>query len=214
MFSISSSEMRAWELVAEKTGISALTLMENAGRGIADFISAHFPNAYSVLFVCGKGNNAGDGFVAARFIRDLERRVEVLLLPDPGELRGAAKINFEKIKNLNIPVKKLTPEEDFRSYDLVVDAVFGIGMTRNASGIFLQAIQVMNASGKPVIAVDIPSGLHADTGEVLGDAVCALHTVTFGAMKDGLLKHRGPFYAGSVTVIEIGLPPRLEFFGE
>lgn len=181
--------------------------MENAGRGAAEWIQKQFPHATPVLICCGRGNNAGDGFVTARYLA-MTHKPEVLFLGQSSDLKKAALLNFGALSDCGISLRTRSNGLDFNKYGLIVDALFGTGLKRDISGIFKETAQKINSAGKPVIALDVPSGLNADTGEVLGFAVRASATLTFGAIKNGLLKGCAPEYTGTISVVDIGLPQR------
>ena len=164
----SAAEMREIDRVTtEKFGVPSLDLMEHAGTAVADFALQHYPKAQKVGVVCGKGNNGGDGFVAARKLRDAGRQVRVLLLADPAELRGDAaemfrRMRIEAVVALNAEELHERGREVLAS-DLLLDAVLGTGFRPPVKGLYADAITEMNSSGAPVIAVDIPSGADADS---------------------------------------------------
>ncbi len=161
----SAAEMRETDrITTEKFGVPSLDLMEHAGTAVADFALRHYPNAKKIAVVCGKGNNGGDGFVAARKLQEAGKQVRVLLLADPAELRGDAAEMFRRMEIQPIVVKtteKLSSSEVFES-DLLLDAILGTGFKPPVKGLYADAITAMNASAAPVIAVDIPSGADAD----------------------------------------------------
>ena len=163
----SAAEMREIDRVTtEKFGVPSLDLMEHAGTAVADFALQHYPKAENIGVVCGKGNNGGDGFVAARKLRAAGRQVRVLLLADPTELRGDAaemfrRMQIEPIVALNAEELRERGREVFGS-DLLLDAILGTGFRPPVSGLYADAIAAMNSSGAPIIAVDIPSGADAD----------------------------------------------------
>src|SRR6266849_11150175 len=165
---VTAAEMRAIDRVtSERFGVPSLTLMENAGAAVADYVLSHRAAAERIVVFCGKGNNGGDGFVAARRLHERGKKVQVILLADPGELRGDAAVMFG---NLPSPALTVHSGEELRSErirlvleaDLYVDAILGTGFKPPVSGLYADAIAIMNASQAPVIAVDIPSGADAD----------------------------------------------------
>ena len=191
--------MDTWAI--EERAIPGLELMERAGTGLADVICTHYP-AGRVAVVCGKGNNGGDGFVVARVLRARGREVSVHVLARPDEYRGDARTNLERISE---------PETFGRgSLDgatVVVDAILGTGFSGEVREPSAGAIEAINASGAAVVACDVPSGVDASTGEVTGLAVRATRTVTFHAAKPGLWIAPGKVHAGTVHVVDIGIPP-------
>ncbi|OGX04267.1 MAG: NAD(P)H-hydrate epimerase [Omnitrophica bacterium RIFCSPLOWO2_12_FULL_50_11] len=218
MNDITTREMkRLDEATIRDYGISSLILMENAGRGIAELAGRMMKRGKKkVLVIAGKGNNGGDGFVAARHLANRGHQVSVVLLAEPRDLKLDPKTNFEILKKMDIPVHVFASHRAVRrirhllsNAELVLDGIFGVGLTRPASGIFYEAIEFMNMSRKPILAIDIPSGLNSDTGQVLGTAVRARATGTLGRAKRGLFVGDGPKHAGRVTVLDISIPRSL-----
>ena len=169
---VTAAEMREIDRVtSERYGVPSLTLMENAGTAVAEVTLGRFPQAERVTIICGKGNNGGDGFVEARKLREAGRAVTVVLLADPADLKGDAAEMFERMGDFITPIVR-TPEE-LRSdvaqkalrADVLVDAILGTGFRPPVTGLYADAIRVINAIGLPVLAVDIPSGADADAVE-------------------------------------------------
>jgi hydroxyethylthiazole kinase-like uncharacterized protein yjeF len=165
---VSTQEMRAIDrATSERFGVASLTLMEDAGCAVADFVLANHAAAESIVVFCGKGNNGGDGFVAARRLHERRKKVQIILLASPDELRGEAAVMFGQLPGEAIVVRS---SDEFKSEhaqialkaDLYVDAVLGTGFKPPVTGLYAEAIGIMNASHVPVIAVDIPSGADAD----------------------------------------------------
>ena len=199
----------------EELGIPGAVLMENAGRGATQVLLRRFSDLGRgpVAVVCGAGNNGGDGFVVARCLRERRVEVKVFLLAEPDRLRGDARIYFDVMRRLGVPLEVLTGEEIpdpaqayLRRSTCIVDAIFGTGLARDVEGRYARAIQSINAARRPVLALDIPSGVCSDTGRVLGVAVRAAWTPTFGVPKRGLYLHPGAGLAGAVECVEIGIP--------
>lgn len=198
-----------------------IVLMENAGRAVAEAALQVLDGAEEgsgrILVVCGKGNNGGDGFVAARHLQNWGFLVSVWLSHPVEEVKGDARTNLEIVlKMKGLPVRIITPEsswEEFRASlpgaALIVDALLGTGLTRPVGPPMDAMVGAINESGRPVLSIDVPSGLDADTGEVLGCCVRAARTVTLALMKKGLLERRGPEMAGALSVADIGLPADL-----
>lgn len=213
MRSVTAEEMRRLdERTATEFLIPTLLLMENAGRSVADHVRAHFSRC-SVVFLIGAGNNGGDGLVAARYLHQYGFSISILLLSRPEQFKGDALINFQIASRLKLSMTILgaghTLVEIVRlcgEGDLLIDAIFGTGLSRTVEGIYETAIQAMNQSGKPVVSIDIPSGLHADTGETLGVAVQAQTTITLALPKKGLTLLSGPKTAGKIEIVDIGIP--------
>ncbi|HSC57761.1 MAG TPA: NAD(P)H-hydrate dehydratase [Nitrospira sp.] len=194
--------------------IPSLVLMERAGAGAADFIQSRFGplRGKTVTILCGKGNNGGDGFVVARLLRQCQAKVAVLLLAPLTDLSRDASVMYRRW--LRVGGKSAT--KLFRSSeqaqpilalsDLIVDALLGTGLSAHVTGAYREAIQLINQAGRPVIAIDMPSGIHADNGALLGQAVHATATVTFGLPKLGLYVGPGIDHAGIIHVVDIGIP--------
>ena len=196
----------------EEFGISGDLLMENAGQAVYFVILNEFgiKNKGFVVF-CGSGNNGGDGFVVARKIHSNGGQARVFLLDDESKLKGIAKRNFEIAAKLPIEISKVNSTESIKSTvlhsDAVIDAMFGTGLDREVGGIYKDVIQLINESQKPVFSVDIPSGINGDTGEVMGIAVEADYTVTFGLPKLGNMLYPGYEHCGKLYVSHISFPP-------
>jgi NAD(P)H-hydrate epimerase len=193
------------EWAIDELGIPGIELMERAGSGLAEAGQRIVPTG-QIAVVCGKGNNGGDGFVCARLLRELGREVRVLLLGSPDELRGDASANCKRLPG--------APPEPFDAAALegsegVVDAILGTGFSGEPREPAAGAIEAINDAARSavVIACDVPSGVDASTGEVLGAAVRARATVTFHAAKPGLWIAPGKDHAGTVEVVDIGIPP-------
>lgn len=197
-------------------GIPSTVLMENAGRAVSLAILRSLRNVRrpNVIIFCGLGNNAGDGFVIARHLQDHGIAVKTFLLGNPRHLKTDALLNYKILKNLKGPLKVVRCldaylEAEIKKSGLVVDAIFGVGLNRAITGLFKDAIEAINESRRPVIAVDVPSGLDATTGKIYGVCIKAKTTVTFTLMKKGLLKNEGPRHSGKIIVADIGIPKHL-----
>ncbi len=198
--------------------IPGIVLMENAGRGAAEVISKTFPDLQKkkIAIIAGKGNNGGDGFVIARYLLNNGISVRIYLLTDPKGLRGDAETNFNvfhrmKGEVISVPSSKdyIKVKKDLERFDILVDGIFGTGLDAEVRGYYREVIDHLNTLQKPIVAIDIPSGLDANAGKPLGAAIRASLTVTFGLPKIGLLIPPGIDYAGEVKVIDIGIPKRL-----
>jgi len=198
--------------------IPGVVLMENAGRGAAELICNTFPDIdkKKIAIVAGKGNNGGDGFVIARYLLNQGISVRVYLLTDPKGLRGDGETNFNifhrmKGEVISVPSSKdyQKIKRDLEKFDILVDGIFGTGLDAEVRGYYREVIDHLNMLQRPIVAIDIPSGLDADTGKPLGTAIRAFLTVTFGLPKIGLLISPGLDYAGKVKVIDIGIPKKL-----
>jgi NAD(P)H-hydrate epimerase len=188
-------------IAIEQLGIAGMKLMERAGNAAFNVILSHCPRAKRIAVVCGTGNNGGDGFVIARMADAAGFRVMVYLLGDPAKLKGDALTAYERLEGSHVSIFQYEGHS-FEMFDVVVDAMLGTGLQGEVKGPFRQAIDNINqarAGGASVLAVDIPSGLHADTGRVLGVAVQANLTITFIGMKQGLLTASGPDYCGQIV---------------
>jgi hydroxyethylthiazole kinase-like uncharacterized protein yjeF len=194
-----AAEMRAAE--AAYAGTTA-ELMERAGAGVAEAALRRFPQARRFAVWCGTGANGGDGFVAARLLREAGREVEVRLLGDEARVRGDAATMLKAAREAGVP---FTAEA--RSADVVVDALFGTGFSGAPRPEAARWIEELNGMGAPVLAVDVPSGVDASTGEAARPAVEAAATVTFHARKVGHVIAPGRFHGGEVEVVDIGLAP-------
>lgn len=212
---LTSQQMRELDRAAvERHGVPSLDLMERAGRGVAGVIRKRFePQKGTVVVVAGRGNNGGDGLVCARHLISAGYEVTVLLLASPSLLTPDARASWELLAPLTTHLLRIESVADLNSHrttlvgaGCIVDAILGTGLDRQVSGLALAAIEAINSSGVPVIAVDIPSGLSADTGLPLGLSVSAAVTVTFCLPKRGLFIGQGLNYTGQVEVVDIGIP--------
>jgi hydroxyethylthiazole kinase-like uncharacterized protein yjeF len=217
MIVVTSAQMRELDrLTIHKYGTPSLTLMERAGEGIAAAILQRFgrPAKKGVLIVAGKGNNGGDGFVVARLLKKKRIPCEVALLARRDELAPDAAHNLRAWLKL----KGKVAEIDAKNLDLLsqrcakngllVDAILGTGTKNAIGGLFADAITLMNASGLPIVAVDIPSGMDSDTGHALGVAIQAEMTVSLGYPKLGEVIHPGLAQVGELVVADIGIDSR------
>jgi ADP-dependent NAD(P)H-hydrate dehydratase / NAD(P)H-hydrate epimerase len=193
-------ETDAWAIETKK--VPSLELMERAGEGLARVIAQRAP-AGRIAVVCGKGNNGGDGLVAARLLRQAGRDVEVLAVWPSQWIGGDAK---EQLKRLPGPEPVAFDADRLGRAHAIVDALLGTGATGAPRDPAAEVIEAMNAAKPPVIAADVPSGVDASTGEVAGPAVVAVATATFHRAKSGLWIHPGKAHAGDVEVIPIGIP--------
>ncbi len=200
----------------EDYGIPALVLMENAGLRSAESarkILRRVKGKSAAIF-CGKGNNGGDGLVCARHLINQGYTVKICLLGKASEIGSDPVItNLNILKKMGADIREIPGVNDLRKHKpdlaavhLIIDAIFGIGLAGPVRGYPGRAITLVNSLGKPVLSLDVPSGLDADTGLAAGPCVKASETITFGFPKKGLLCNDGPQYAGKVTVADIGLP--------
>jgi NAD(P)H-hydrate epimerase len=210
---LSRDEVRSIDArAAGEFGLPTVVLMENAGRGAAERLRARLAPGDRVVVACGPGNNGGDGGVVARHLDAWGIPVRVAWFADPTQLHGDAATQHQIITASGIPQSIIlnTNQDDFLSNaDWIVDALLGTGLTRPVEGLLLSAIAAINASGRPILALDLPSGLDADSGIPLGDAIRATLTATFVAPKLGFTVPGASAYTGAVDVVEIGVPRRL-----
>ena len=206
---VTSAEMREIDRVtSERFGVPSLTLMENAGTAVAEFTPAHYPEARRIAIVCGKGNNGGDGFVAARKLADAGREVDTILLADPAELRGDAAEMFRKLRRAPVVVRSpedLKQNSQLLNCEVLIDAILGTGFRPPVSGLYAEAIAAINTLKVPVVAVDIPSGADADAmGEQVGVVCRADAIVTFTAPRPAHIF--GALSSGPTVIAPIGSP--------
>lgn len=205
-----AAQVRELDRIAIQTfGIPGLTLMERAGRATFAALRHRWPEARRLAVLCGTGNNGGDGFVVARLAHEAGLAVEVLQVGDAARLAGDALAAAEVLRAAGVEPHSFDPGR-IPEADVVVDALFGTGLEREVTGVWRAAVEAINASGANgagVVAVDIPSGLHADTGAVLGAAVRAQLTVTFIGLKQGLFTAMGPDHCGMVLFDDLQVPP-------
>jgi hydroxyethylthiazole kinase-like uncharacterized protein yjeF len=220
---LSAAEMREVDrLTTVRYGIPGLTLMENAGAIVAEFIAQRWPRFAQrrIVVLCGKGNNGGDGFVVARRLRELGAKPEVYLFAAPEEMQGDAAANckrWQEVSGALHPVRNSGDLQNVKptldSADIIIDALLGTGTRGAVEGLFAEAIEAVNKRRGPVrsavVAVDIPSGLLADTGEAMGACVNAMYTITFTAPKTGMIFGIAGDHTGQVIVRDIGSPPEL-----
>lgn len=204
---VTCNEMRALDSAAIALGIPGRVLMENAAAFSLSAVRAEKPGFVPVL--CGKGNNAGDGFALARRLYVSGIKTEIVLLTDACSLSGDAAANFEAAKNIGVPVSAFSDfcaRGTLPAGTLLVDALLGTGVRGEVTGIFAEAIRYINESGCRVLSLDIPSGICGDTGRVSGCAVRAHKTVTFGYRKAGLYSPLSADYTGEILCDDISIP--------
>ncbi|MFH1858023.1 MAG: NAD(P)H-hydrate epimerase [Candidatus Omnitrophota bacterium] len=215
---VDASAMREIDLAAqEQYGIPELVLMESAGRETAQVALEKIKNSNeSVAFFCGKGNNGGDGFVAARHLYLSGVPIAVFYIGEKKFLKGSARINFEILERFGCLIQEIRDGADLQqqllqhgTFQLAVDALLGIGLKGEVQEPYRSVIHQINRLPCPVLAVDVPSGLCASTGRVLGCCVQAEWTVTFGLPKKGFYAEAGPSVSGEVIIKNIGYPKAL-----
>ncbi len=208
---VTADEMREIDrATSQRFGVPSLSLMENAGSAVAEFVVARYPSAERVGVICGKGNNGGDGFVAARKLKAAGKEVRVVLLAEPADLRGDAAEMFAKLPVAPVIVRSSEDlkQEQARAVfesDVLLDAILGTGFKPPVSGLYAEAIRLLNASSGPVVAVDIPSGADADVmGEQTGTVARADAMVTFTAPRPAHIF--GRLTDGPTLIAPIGSP--------
>ncbi|MDZ7833084.1 MAG: NAD(P)H-hydrate dehydratase [Desulfobacterales bacterium] len=214
---LTADEMREMDRqTIESFGLPGRILMENAGQGATRVLMTRYPDiaSYAVGVVAGRGNNGGDGFVIARCLYQHGVDVRVYLLSKSVKLQGDAAENFHLLTALGVPVAEIPDEESFARHrnemahrQIWVDAILGTGLNSDVRGFFKTVIEFINSTRRPVFSVDIPSGLHTDTGRPCGVCIAAVLTATFGFAKIGHIQLPGAEYTGELHVIDIGIPP-------
>lgn len=193
-------------------GISTLVLMENAGRCVAEEAVEMLRGKKNVAIFCGRGNNGGDGFVAARHLLVAGVRPDIFLAGSSGGLDNEARLNLEILLRLKQKITEIEKENldlmknKISRYALIIDALLGVGLIGEVRGIYAELIGIINTSKAKVLSVDIPSGLDATTGRILGCCVKAHQTVTFVAKKRGMAFNQGPRVCGKIAVKDLGIP--------
>jgi NAD(P)H-hydrate epimerase len=194
--------------------------MENAGRSCAELIKEKLCDIVrpKVSIFCGTGNNGGDGFVIARHLLNNSYEVDIVVCGDCSKIRGDAKVNLDILERMGQKIVVLDPAGDGTDVrikalasdaDMIVDSLFGTGLSGQLSPEYCRLIEAINALSRPTLAVDIPSGLDCDTGKPLGAAIRAAWTVTFVAVKKGFLRPEAPAYTGEIFVASIGIEPTI-----
>lgn len=206
---ISKQTMRALDAhMIQNEHIPSLLLMENAAFGITTAIAGRFDTDTRIVAVCGAGNNGGDGFAAARQLRAKGYNISPYLIGKRENLKGDAAVNAAFFDDITEIADETQAKAHFADLCgcVVIDAIFGIGLSRNVEGLFAAVIDLINNSGAYIVGCDIPSGIDSNSGQVLGTAVRANETITFQCAKPGLLLYPGRQYTGCLTVKEIGTP--------
>lgn len=209
------AQMRALDRQAiEQFGIKEALLMENAGEAVYFVLSTQVGiQGKRFVVLCGSGNNGGDGFVVARKLHSAGGTVRVFILGDPAKYKGAARLNMDIVSRLPVDLKQVNSVDDVKKdmfhCHAIVDALFGTGLTREVEGLYRGVIAAVNQSGKVVVSADIASGVQGDTGKVMGIAVHAHYTVSFGLPKLGNLLYPGFKHCGKQYVTHISFPPAM-----
>lgn len=216
---LTAEQMREIDRCAiEDYAVPGVVLMENAGRAAAQIVDARYRHLCPgpILVVAGKGNNGGDGYVMARHLDNCGWQVRTLVLAERSDIRGDAQTNLRILENSNSTINYATTSVDIATFlqqfsdtALVIDAIFGNGLNAAVRGHYLAAIQQINALGLPVVAVDMPSGIGATTGEVLGAAINADCSISFAVAKLGQMSYPASCHAGELFVVDIGVPKPL-----
>jgi NAD(P)H-hydrate epimerase len=213
---LTAAQMReADRFTIEEVGIPSLVLMENAGRQVVAAIEASYEAQLNgrVAVLCGRGNNGGDGFVVARTL--LQRGIDaaVFVIGALAEVRSDARVNLDILGRLGVTVVEINDEQSWELHSseigqctLIVDAIFGTGLTSPAAGMMETVIADVNAADIPIVSIDLPSGLSADTPHLIGDCIDASMTVTLAAPKLPLVLPPGEAFAGDVVIADIGIP--------
>ena len=203
------------QIAIDAYGMTGLVLMENAGRGLADWLCQQQLTG-PVAICCGKGNNAGDGFVLARHLDLRGHQVRVLLWSSPNELTGDAAANYAILSKTAVPIEILDSHYDeahlaqyLQNAAWIVDALLGTGARGTPRPPLDRVIAQLNASRRPILAVDLPSGLDCDTGQPAEPTIRATATCTFVATKPGFLVPSAEQFTGSVHVLDIGVPRQI-----
>ncbi len=195
--------------------IPGLALMERAGTGVTDHLCDYFPDTLRsrVAIIAGKGNNGGDGYVVARQLRERGGRATVFLLGKSEDIRGDAKENLDRWKAMEGTIVEIPDLETFKvnqqasgEHDIILDGIFGTGLNSEVRGFYRTIIDFLNGLGKSIVAIDIPSGLNASSGKILGTVIKADLTVTFALPKLGCVLFPGAEYVGKLEVVDIGIP--------
>ena len=201
-----AAQVRELDRIAiQERGIPGYTLMSRAGEAAFQRLRQHWPEARRIVIACGGGNNGGDGYVVARLARQAGLEVQVLTLADPETLRGDAQTAWRDAGAAEVAIQPFKVAA-LNGVDLLVDAILGTGLERPISGAWREAIEAMNAHPADIFALDIPSGLHADTGAILGVAIHAAATITFIGLKQGLFTGQGPACCGEVNFADLDVP--------
>ena len=199
---LTAEEMSRAEQLAAASGLSTLTMMENAGRCVAEEVVRRYPRGSRVVVLCGPGNNGGDGFVCARFLRERGYHVRLALLGRQEDLRRDPK---EMARRWDEAIEPLG-RQSLEGAQIIVDAIYGTGLRDEVSGVVAQMIEEVTGRGLPVISVDVPSGIDATSGALKGLAFKAAATVTFFRRKTGHVLLPGRVYCGDVRAVDIGIP--------
>jgi len=216
---VTSGEMYRIEEAAEKRGVSRRILMENAGKNIARNLANLFPDykKKNICILCGKGNNGGDGLVAARYLKKMGAHPSVSILGRIHDISPLARENLSRLKKLKVRIHEIVKAEqiaeEIKNSSILIDAIFGTGFKGEIKGLYADVIDLLSfyTEGRrpSVVAVDLPSGMDADTGKISSPQIRADWTFTLGLPKKGLFLHPGIEYAGNILVLDIGIPQEI-----
>jgi ADP-dependent NAD(P)H-hydrate dehydratase / NAD(P)H-hydrate epimerase len=202
-----SNQVREFDRIAiEEYGISGQTLMERAGMAVFSVIQANWPKQRHLTVLCGGGNNGGDGYVIARLAMEAGYAVNVICMVEPDKLQGDAKTAADLLQKAGLVPQPYTATVLEKS-ELIVDALLGTGLDRDVTGNLFNVIEEINKVYLPVISVDIPSGLNADTGQVMGTCIKACATISFIGLKQGLFTNQGPDFTGRIYFNDLNVSP-------
>lgn len=200
-----AEQTRELDRLAVASGIHGYELMQRAGRAAFSLLRFRWPRARRLLVLCGAGNNAGDGWVVARLAANVDYQVQVVSLVNPGQLQNEAAIACHATLDQDLISLATLADADWQA-DVIVDALLGTGTDRAVSGEWLEAIERINACGRPVLSLDIPSGINADTGSIMGAAVKASCTLSFIGLNTGLLTGAAVDYSGEICFTDLDIP--------
>jgi NAD(P)H-hydrate epimerase len=213
---VTGTEMQALDRrTIMEARVPSSVLMERAGEGIVRHLEEYYGSAQgkTITIFCGKGNNGGDGLVVARLLRRRHARIHVVLLTPTTDLSRDTAAMYRRLVQVagRAAISRFRSADQVKpllaSSDILIDALLGTGLSSVVTGAYREAVGLINSAGKPVIAIDIPSGLHADTGAILGQAIHATLTITCGLPKLGLYVGAGIDQAGAIRIVDIGIPP-------
>ncbi len=211
---VTAEEMRQIDKqTIEEIGVAGIVLMEAAATAVFRSIKRNFPGCRHIGVIVGKGNNGGDGLALARQLAHKGYSVQIVLVSSPEKFTGDALTNLQVVRSLGLSVVEILSESELKtlgakidSCDLIVDAIFGTGLRGGIEGYIKDVIEWLNSANRPIVAIDLPSGLNADTGLVEGGCICADRTVTLGLPKRGTLLYPGAQRVGELEVADIGFP--------
>lgn len=202
---LTPEQMSTADALTIKRGIAGIELMQCAGEFVFEVLRKHFPNVKNVLVVAGIGNNGGDGFILTDLLKKNEYDVDLSIIGDDTKISGDARLAFEKI------IKDVSPinDPDFNAYDLIVDGIFGAGLKREIKGHYADVIDAINSSSTHVLAIDLPSGINGQTGQISGWAIKAQATATFFRYKPGHILYPGRDLCGEIYLGQIGISKKV-----